>query len=116
VKKIFMTAIFTLPLFLPMAAKAGGGDSYLGELFLMTIDESRHGKWCPDGSLVADGAELSIQQNVALHSVIGDRFGGKQHKTFKLPDLRGAGPETKDGHKFTWCIVANGNYPVKPDH
>ncbi len=46
----------------------------------------------PRGWHLCDGATLSIQQNVALYSLLGVAYGGDGKTTFKLPDLRGRVP------------------------
>jgi microcystin-dependent protein len=45
-----------------------------------------------DGWLPCDGRLLSIQQNQALFSLLGNRFGGTYPQTFAIPDLRGRTP------------------------
>jgi microcystin-dependent protein len=46
----------------------------------------------PKGWALCDGQVLPIQGNAALHSLLGNRFGGDGVKTFALPDLRGRVP------------------------
>ncbi|GAB2174864.1 phage tail protein [Dongia sp. agr-C8] len=45
----------------------------------------------PRGWARCDGSLLGIQQNQALFSLFGTRFGGDGVQTFGLPDLRGRG-------------------------
>lgn len=47
------------------------------------------GNFAPQGWAIADGRLLSIQQNLALFSVLGTLYGGNGITTFALPDLRG---------------------------
>lgn len=46
----------------------------------------------PPGWERCDGQELGIADNQALFSIMGNRFGGNDVTTFKLPDLRGRAP------------------------
>ncbi|MCO8169972.1 tail fiber protein [Pseudomonas sp. 21LCFQ02] len=48
--------------------------------------------WAPKGWMFCDGSSLPIQQNAALYSLLGTRYGGDGQTTFKLPDLRKATP------------------------
>ncbi len=43
----------------------------------------------PMNSLAAAGQQLSINQNLALFSTVGNSFGGNGQQTFALPDLQG---------------------------
>jgi len=59
---------------------------YVGEVFLFTSFD------IPAGSLLCNGALLSIQDYAALYAVIGTAFGGDGVTTFALPDLAGRVP------------------------
>jgi microcystin-dependent protein len=48
--------------------------------------------FAPQGWANCDGAELLIQSNAALYSLIGVQFGGDAKTKFNLPDLRGRTP------------------------
>jgi microcystin-dependent protein len=48
--------------------------------------------FAPQGWANCDGAELLIQNNAALYSLIGVQFGGDPKTKFLLPDLRGRTP------------------------
>ena len=65
------------------------GDFFLGEIRMFAMP------WAPADWALCDGAEMSIQQNNALYSLLGNRFGGDGKSTFKLPDLRGRTPVAK---------------------
>ncbi|MET0906524.1 MAG: tail fiber protein [Tardiphaga sp.] len=43
----------------------------------------------PRGWAVCNGALLAVQNNTALFSLLGTRYGGDGIRTFALPDLRG---------------------------
>jgi len=58
----------------------------LGEIKIWSAE------FVPEGWLPCDGRLLPIQQNQALYSIIGNRYGGDAIKEFGLPDLRGAFP------------------------
>lgn len=57
-------------------------DAFIGEIRAFAFD------YVPEGWCRCDGAELLVNQNQALFSVISNRFGGDGRKTFKIPDLR----------------------------
>jgi microcystin-dependent protein len=48
--------------------------------------------WVPEGWALCDGQSLSIQQNAALYSLIGTRYGGNGTTNINLPDLRNKVP------------------------
>lgn len=47
------------------------------------------GNFAPRGWAFCDGQLLSIQQYLALFSILGTTYGGDGRTTFALPDLRG---------------------------
>jgi microcystin-dependent protein len=61
-------------------------DPYLGEIRPFAFG------YAPKGWALCNGALLSIQQNAALYSLLGNTFGGDGRTTFALPDLRGRTP------------------------
>jgi microcystin-dependent protein len=61
-------------------------EPYIGEIKIWAFD------WAPTGWALCNGALLPIQQNQALYSIIGTRFGGDGKVNFALPDLRGRTP------------------------
>ena len=72
-------------------------EPFIGQLALVPYD------FAPRGWAFCHGQLLPINQNTALFSLLGTRFGGNGQTTFALPDLRGrvpvgvgqgAGPET----------------------
>lgn len=50
------------------------------------------GNFAPHGWAMCDGQLLSIQQHIALFSLLGTNYGGDGQATFGLPDLRGRIP------------------------
>jgi microcystin-dependent protein len=64
-------------------------EPYFSEIRMMAFE--------PDasGSRACDGAEMSLQQNQALFSLLATAFGGDGARTFRLPDLRGNIPVHK---------------------
>jgi len=46
----------------------------------------------PKGWLPCDGQLLNIQQNTALFSILGSRYGGDGVRTFAIPNLQGRTP------------------------
>lgn len=61
-------------------------DAYIGEIRIFA------GSYAPYGWALCDGAQLPIQQNAVLYSIIGISYGGDGRTYFNLPDLRGRAP------------------------
>lgn len=58
-------------------------DPWLGEIRQFSFP------YAPVGWVPCDGRVLPVNQNQALFSLLGDRFGGDGVTTFGVPDLRG---------------------------
>jgi hypothetical protein len=67
------------------------------------------GDFNPGWTVIAAGQLMSIGQNVALFSLLGNKYGGNGQTTFALPNLRGLGP---GGTNYVICI--QGTYPSRP--
>lgn len=93
-------AKFGDPLTTGNASRAVGADCTVGEVLLTAA-----GKWTA-GGVPADGRLLSIGQNAALFSLLGNRYGGDGMSTFALPDLRSATP-----NGMTYSICNPGVFP-----
>ncbi|MFC5874406.1 Microcystin-dependent protein [Chryseobacterium arachidis] len=50
------------------------------------------GDFAPKGYMLCNGALLSISQNTALFSLLGNTYGGDGRTTFALPNLNGRAP------------------------
>uniref|UniRef100_UPI0028AD703C phage tail protein n=1 Tax=Chryseobacterium taichungense TaxID=295069 RepID=UPI0028AD703C len=50
------------------------------------------GNFAPKGYMLCNGALLSISQNTALFSLLGNTYGGDGRTTFALPNLNGRAP------------------------
>lgn len=61
-------------------------DSYIGTILPWACD------WAPVGWALCNGQLLNIQQNAALYSLIGVRYGGDGRNNFALPNLCGKLP------------------------
>ncbi len=61
-------------------------DGFLGEIRLFSFAKA------PRNWALCNGAILTIQQNQALYTLLGNAFGGVKGQTFALPDLRGRVP------------------------
>lgn len=59
------------------------GQPFVGEVKLISWN------FPPKGWAFCNGAQLAINQNQALFSLIGTTYGGNGQTTFALPDLRG---------------------------
>ncbi len=78
-------------------------EPFIGTIRLMPYNYTPYG-WLP-----CEGQILQIQQNSALFSLIGNKFGGNGSTTFALPDLRGFEPQP--GARY--FIALYGIYPVR---
>jgi hypothetical protein len=78
-------------------------DLSLGTVLLMPYKLEQDG-WVP-----CEGQILPINQNQAMFSLLGTRFGGDGRTTFALPDLRQAAPAPG----FTYHILTRGYYPTR---
>jgi len=58
-------------------------EPFIGEIIVFA------GTFAPRGYADCDGQLLQINQNQALFSLLGTRYGGDGRTTFGLPDLRG---------------------------
>lgn len=67
----------------PLTASACNQEPYIGSICTFAFD------WCPRGYIPADGRTLSVNQNQALFSLLGYRYGGNNADQFNIPDLRG---------------------------
>lgn len=67
-------------------AHASGSEEMLGSISLFA------GTYAPYGWAFCDGSILSVSQNCALYSLLGNSYGGRYPTTFALPDLRGRVP------------------------
>jgi microcystin-dependent protein len=61
-------------------------EPFLSEIRLMSF------AFAPKGWALCNGQMLPINQNQALFSLLGTRYGGNGQTTFALPDLRGRVP------------------------
>ncbi|AZZ94466.1 phage tail protein [Hahella sp. KA22] len=61
-------------------------EPYLGQISMMAFN------FPPKGWAICNGAIQTIQQNAALYSLLGVKFGGNGTTNFALPDLRGRTP------------------------
>lgn len=61
-------------------------DCYLGEIRVISFN------YAPKGWAMCNGQLLPINQNQALFSLLGTRYGGNGQTNFALPDLRGRMP------------------------
>lgn len=77
-------------------------DPFIGEIKIWAFP------WAPRGWALCDGAQLNIQQNAALYSLINYQFGGDMKTVFNLPDLRGRVP-VGTGHQLGGTTYKNGD-------
>ena len=56
-----------------------------------------------------DGTVLNVQQNTALFSLIGNKFGGNGQTTFAVPNLTNC----IQVPNMIYCICVSGLYPTR---
>ena len=78
---------------------------YTGQIIMLA------GKFCPRETAEANGQILPVQNNEALYSLLGNRYGGDAPTTFALPKLAGGVPGKDPALKV--CVVLNGLYPPR---
>ena len=61
-------------------------DAFIGEIQPFAFG------WAPENYYICHGSLVSVGDNQALYSLIGDRYGGDGRTNFGLPDLRGRAP------------------------
>ena len=61
-------------------------DAFIGQIMLASFG------YAPKNWAQCNGAQLPINQNQALFSLLGVTYGGNGSTTFQLPDLRGRTP------------------------
>jgi len=74
---------------------------------LLATIEYFAGNFAPQSWMFCNGATLQIQENEALFSLLGNRFGGDGTHTFCLPNI----PDL-NGLKAIICV--EGVYPPRP--
>ena len=77
---------------------------YLGQMQVFAFN------FCPQGWHAADGGTLPIQQYAALFSLLTNRFGGDDVRTFGLPKLT---PTAANGPLQGCILVSGGEFPQR---
>lgn len=112
VRQSALAASIATALAVPLApTKANAGiEPYMGEIMLIATN------FCPRFWSLADGRILSIAEDLALFSLLGNRYGGDGRETFGLPDLRASAPASAGGNQGgqpIYCIALRGTYPPR---
>jgi microcystin-dependent protein len=86
--KLITSAALLTTMLASAPVSACGLSAYLGQTCIIA------GAYCPEGTLPAEGQLLSVNDNMALYSLLGCTYGvgGDCRVTFALPDLRGRIP------------------------
>ena len=85
------------------AAPAPGNQIYIGEIRTFGFN------FCPQGWSATNGALLPIQQNPALFSLLGTKYGGDGRTTFALPNI--SMKTNPPATALTVCIATTGFFP-----
>jgi microcystin-dependent protein len=78
-------------------------DPYLGTIQLFGFF------FAPRGWMSCEGQLLTIAQNQALFSLLGNQYGGDGRTNFALPNLKGAEPLPN----MKYYIAIQGEYPPR---
>ena len=79
-------------------------EEYIGVIKLFA------GEFAPKRFMECKGQLLSIRDNTALFSIVGNTYGGDGKTTFALPDLTKQAPVK--GSRYIMCV--EGIYPSRP--
>ena len=88
-----------------LGSAGAGVDPFLGEVQTFGFD------FCPRGWAPLHGQLLQINQNQALFSLLGTRYGGDGRVTFALPV--GKPVYSLSGEKLLQCIALQGIFPSR---
>lgn len=104
-----LLATLTMTLLAAMPGNAHA-DAFVGDFGVFAFD------YCPYGWTPANGAVLSIQQNQALYSLLGTRYGGNGTTIFALPKMSAvtAAHGSVPARQLTVCIALSGVFPPRP--
>jgi len=92
--------------------RPAGGEDWIGQIVQVPYN------FAPRGFAFCEGQELSIQQNQALYSLIGNYFGGDGRTSFNLPDTRPLEESLKKTLRasrppFRYAIALAGTFPSR---
>jgi len=73
---------------------------FLGEIKMFSFN------FVPRDFMECDGRLISIQENTALYSLLGDKYGGDSRTVFGLPSMKG-------DKNMKYCICIFGVYPSR---
>ncbi|WP_313791152.1 phage tail protein [Oryzibacter oryziterrae] len=106
--RMIMAALLAASTALPSTAYASE-TPHLGEVATFAFN------YCPQGWAPTNGMLLSIQQNQALFSLLGTKFGGNGVNSFALPkySVISAPTNSAPGQLMTVCIALQGIYPAQ---
>ncbi len=82
---------------------------FIGEIQLVAEGQLTEADEWYSKITVCDGRALKVNENPALFSLIGTKFGGDGKTTFNVPDLRGQSPV--EGYEY--AIYLEGLYPPR---
>jgi hypothetical protein len=91
----------------PEVSGGTGAECTLGDVWLTASTVG--------GGTPAQGQLLSITQNTALFSLLGNLYGGDGQTTFALPDLRNVAPQSANGQALTYLICTEGIFPERTE-
>lgn len=78
-------------------------EPFLGEIRMFSYS------WAPRGWALCNGAQLTVQQNAALYSLLSNKYGGNGTTNFNLPDMRGKVPLSQGNSTQSTVVYNVGN-------
>lgn len=72
------------------------------------------GNYPPGGWAFCDGQTLPINQNQALYSILGTRYGGNGTTDFQLPKLAPLKESDGGSTPIKYIVALQGIYPMRP--
>ena len=99
-----LRAVLTV-LFLAGAPPCLAQTFYLGQVLVLPLT------FCPSNTVQTDGRLLLINQNQALFSLFGTRYGGDGLTTFAVPNLKA--PLSGNRQPMMSCVTLTGIFPAQ---
>ena len=107
-KKILKSMVLALLVSFTLTPAAHANrEPYLGDIIIFA------GNYEPRGWVFCRGQILSVTDNTALFSLLGNAYGGDGRTTFALPDLRDKCKLTNSCANGQYIIATQGDYPPR---
>ena len=101
---LYTTLLMMMLVIVPTKQSFAGTEPFIGEITIFA------GNFAPRDFAYCEGQILNINNNQALFSLLGTRYGGDGRTTFALPNLKSV---EKDLNGARYIIALNGIYPSR---